>query len=80
MHALTPIPLPQPHPPRIHIRHAPRLTAILRDTKPQHQLLLTDQLVQIQQRRLITPRRRQLKRPHQTPPHSLDAVPRWRVP
>ena len=80
MHDLAPIPLSQPHPPRVDIRHGPSLITILRNPKPQHQFLLTNQLIQIQQRRLIAPRRRQLKRTHQTPRQRLDAVPRRRIP
>lgn len=78
---LAPAPLPQPHAPPIQIRHAPLLAAVLRDTEPQHQLLLTDQLVQKQQLGLIgaAAGAGQLKRADQSARHVLDAVPRGRV-
>lgn len=51
----------------------------MRDPKPQHQLVLTDQLIQIQQHRLIRPRGRQFERTHQRPRQGLDGVPRGRI-
>ena len=71
---LTSIPLPQPEPIGIHIRHGPRLTAVSRDPKSQHNGRLANQLVQIQQPGLSI--HRQLKRPDQTPRHRLDVVER----
>ena len=71
---LTPTPLPQPHPPRVHIGHTPLLTTIPRDPKPQYQLILTNELIQVQQLWLIGPNLRQFKRADQTPRQRFNGI------
>lgn len=76
---LTPIPLPQTHTIRVHVRDDAAPAAIPRDAEPEHQLILADELVQKEQFRLIAAHGREFKRADEAARDRLDGIVRGRV-